>query len=233
MPHSVCPALIAFDMAGTTIDEHDIVYTTLREVTTAAGASYDEDTFASWTGTEKRGAIAGLLGSDDEAEIDRVHTEFVGELSRRYAARPPVPCPGIEAAFERLRGLGVRLALTTGFDRPTTDQLLDALGWRTGADGQIDAVVCATEVERGRPAPDLIRAVMREVGVDDPADVWAVGDTAADLKAAAAAGAVGVGVLTGAGTRELLSAHPHRWILDTAAEVADLAEATDKPVARP
>ncbi len=221
--HNTRPALIAFDIAGTTVDEHGIVYATLREVTLAAGARYDDDTFARWTGREKRAAIAGLLGADtDEATIDRVHREFTTELTRRYAEQPPVPCPGIEAAFDELRDLGVRLALTTGFDRPTTDQLLGALGW---TDGRLAAVVCATEVAQGRPAPDLIQAVMRQLQITDPDQVWAVGDTAAHLGAAAAAGVAGVGVLTGAGTREILTAQPHLAILDTAAQITELVAA--------
>lgn len=221
MPHTERPAVIAFDIAGTTIDEHGLVYATLREVTRAAGADYDDATFARWTGREKRAAVAGLLGdAADRATVEQVHQRFTSELRRRYDEHPPVPTPGIEAAFETLRGDGIRLALTTGFDRPITTQLLSALGW---TDGRFDAVVCATEVAAGRPAPDLLQAVMAEVGVADPALVWAVGDTAADLDAAAAAGAVGIGVLTGAGSRAELAARPHRWILDTAAVVAELA----------
>ncbi|GAB3701973.1 phosphonatase-like hydrolase [Mariniluteicoccus flavus] len=216
------PGLIAFDMAGTTVDEHDIVYTTLREVTLAAGAHYDDAMFARWTGTEKRAAVAALLATDDPARVDAVHARFTGELSRRYAAAPPIPCPGIEEAFDALRAAGVRIALTTGFDRPTADHLLTSLGW---TDGVVDAVVCATEVAAGRPAPDMIRRAMADLGVDDPGRVWAVGDTAADLDAAAAAGALGFGVLTGAGTRAQLEACPHHAILDRAADVAALVAA--------
>lgn len=215
------PALVAFDMAGTTVDEKDVVYVTLREVTEGAGASYDDETFARWTGMEKRQAIAGLLGDDaDEQTVDRVHREFVEKLTQRYTDEPPVAFPGIEDCFTRLHDLGVAVALTTGYDRNIANLLLGALGWD---DDRFDAVVCATEVNAGRPAPDMIQRAMEIVGVNDPQRVWAVGDTAADVLAGNAAGAVSVGVLTGNGTAEQLSAESPDVILSSAAEVAGLA----------
>lgn len=216
--------LVAFDMAGTTIDEGELVYAVLRRVTTDAGADYDDATFTTHMGTEKRGAVRDLLaagGVDADAElVDEVHGRFVTELAAAYRDRPPVPMPGIVEAFTALRSAGVKVALTTGFDRPTTTQLLEALEWTVGE--TVDLVVCATEVAAGRPAPDMIQYAMTTLGVDDPTRVIAVGDTPADLLAADAAGVVRVGVLTGAADRDRLAVEPHDHVLASAAEVLAL-----------
>jgi len=84
----------------------------------------------------------------------------------------------------------------------------------------IEALVTADDVRRGRPAPDLILAAMRRVGVTALDAVVPVGDTVNDLKAAEAAGVgASLGVLTGAHDRERLAAVPHTAILPSAADV--------------
>jgi phosphoglycolate phosphatase-like HAD superfamily hydrolase len=65
--------------------------------------------------------------------------------------------------------------------------------------GTLDAVVCADEVDTGRPAPDMIREAMARTGVTDAARVLVAGDTVLDVRAGRAAGAgLVIAVLTGA-----------------------------------
>jgi phosphoglycolate phosphatase len=110
----------------------------------------------------------------------------------------------VPEALAALRAAGVRVVLTTGFDRQVTDPLLDALGWRVGE--QLDGVVCASEVAVGRPQPHLIHRAMELTGVADPAEVLAAGDTVLDVRAGRTAHAgMAVGVLTGAQTRDELA----------------------------
>ncbi|WP_068257471.1 phosphonatase-like hydrolase [Janibacter corallicola] len=222
--------LAVFDMAGTTIDEHDEVYRVLREATERHGARYTDETFQEWMGTEKRWAITNLfrLGGveADEALVDEAFTWFREELRRSYTERPPTPLPGVEEALASLRASGVKVGLTTGFSRDVADLILETLGW---ADGEtIDTHVAGDEVASGRPEPDLIREAMARVGVTDPATVVSTGDTAADVRSARAAGVTAVGVLTGHVSRgefEALGAH---MVLDS---VADLPGVVALPAA--
>jgi phosphonatase-like hydrolase len=116
-----------------------------------------------------------------------------------------------------LSGRGVQVALATGLNRDLVRLLLDQLGWDVPL---LAAVVCGDEVERGRPAPDLIRRSMELSCVADPGLVAAIGDTRADLEAVANAGAgCAVGVLSGAGSRESLEQLPHAVILASVAEL--------------
>jgi phosphonatase-like hydrolase len=125
--------------------------------------------------------------------------------------------PGARAIFQRLHAAGVRVALTTGFDREVTSLLLGALGWDHGV---VDAVVCGDDVRQGRPAPYLIFHAMEATAVTSVHRVAAVGDTTSDLLAGHHAGvAWNIGVLSGAhGRAELLKA-PHTHLV---ASVADL-----------
>lgn len=196
--------LAALDIAGTTVDEGGAVYRVLAEVAADHGAP-DAD-IRPWMGADKREALAVLTGDPDGAEA--LHEEFVARLRAAYAAAPPTPLPGVPEAIEALRADGVRVVLTTGFDRQVTDPLLDVVGWRVGE--HLDGVVCASEVAGGRPRPDMIHRAMALADVTDPARVLAAGDTVLDVRAgrAARAGLV-VGVLTGAQNRaELAAEHP-------------------------
>jgi phosphoglycolate phosphatase-like HAD superfamily hydrolase len=84
----------------------------------------------------------------------------------------------------------------------------------------IDAVICSDEVERGRPHPDMILALMSRLGVANPRRVAKVGDTPADLHEGKSAGCgLIAGVTRGTHTREELEVHPHTHLIETVAEL--------------
>lgn len=215
--------LAILDMAGTTIDERDEVYRVLREATERQGARYTDEQFQEWMGTEKRWAITNLLRlggvETDEALVEESWSWFREELRRTYTEQPPTPLPGVEAALRSLRAAGVKVALTTGFSREITDLILEAVGWTEG--DLVDASVAGDEVPAGRPAPDLIRAVMARLDVSDTATVVSVGDTASDVESARRAGVTAVGVLTGHLTRSDLEALGADVVLGSAADLPD------------
>jgi phosphonatase-like hydrolase len=204
--------LVALDIAGTTVDEGGAVYRVLAAVVAEHGTPASEADIRRWMGADKRAALAALTG--DAGATEALHARFVERLAAAYAAAAPRPVPGVPRALTALRAAGVKVALTTGFDRQVTDPLLAALGWRVG--DQLDAVVCAPEVAAGRPEPHMIHRAMELTGVTDPARVLAAGDTVLDVRAgrAARAGMV-VAVLSGAQTRaELEPEHPTHVVDD-------------------
>lgn len=219
-------ALVALDMAGTTIDDHGLVYEALADSVLETGATVAATDLQRWMGTDKLTAIRALmsLGGADPAGAARAFERFGLILAESYRLRPPVALPGAEETLLALRSRGVKVSLTTGFSDDVARPLLDAIGWRVG--DLLDAVVTTTEVSAGRPAPYLIHHAMEKTGVTDVAAVLAAGDTVVDLLAAHNAGVVGVGVLTGKLTRAELSPHPHHSILDSVVDLLGLPELT-------
>lgn len=198
--------LATLDIAGTTIEEGGTVYRVLAEVVAEHGPAAGDAEIRRWMGADKRAALAALTGDPDAAE--ELHDIFVERLNATYAAEPPSPIPGVPEVLAALRLAGTRVVLTTGFDHAVTDPLLAAVGWHIGTD--IDGVVCADDVEAGRPEPDMIHKAMTLTGVTDPTLVLAAGDTVLDIRAGHAAGAgFVIGVLSGGQTRaELEEAKP-------------------------
>ncbi|MGX7827878.1 phosphonatase-like hydrolase [Actinokineospora sp. 24-640] len=214
--------LAALDIAGTTVDEGGAVYDVLAAVVADHGAPGAD--IRPWMGADKREALAALTG--DPAAVEDLHAEFVTRLRAAYTATPPTPLPGVPEALAALRAAGVRVVLTTGFDRAITDPLLDAVGWRVG--DHVDAVVCASEVAGGRPRPHMIHRAMELTGVTDPARVLAAGDTTLDIRAGRAARAgIVAAVLTGAQTRAELEAEHPTHVLRGVRELPDLLREAD------
>ena len=100
--------------------------------------------------------------------------EFRNRLITAYTENPPHPLPGIPEALTTLRAAGIRVALTTGFDRDIVDSLLDVLGWE--GDSMVDTVVCGSDVAAGRLRPDKIDEELFHRYLDEPdipdVDLW-------------------------------------------------------------
>jgi phosphoglycolate phosphatase len=222
--------LAVFDMAGTTIDDHGHVYAALQESVEETGATVAPADLQHWMGTDKVAAITALMERGGQVPtpetVAAAFDRFRAILAARYEADAPVALPGVEAAIADLRGRGIKVALTTGFDDDVAYPLLESLGWAVGSgEGtMVDAVVTTSDVAAGRPAPYMIHRAMERTGVLDVSRVLAAGDTVVDVQAATNAGAISVGVLTGKLGREVLAATPHSYILGGVADVPNLPE---------
>src|SRR5581483_8744298 len=117
-------------------------------------------------------------GIDDA--IDAAYQRFVAALHAAYAEGPVTETPGAVETFAWLGERGVKVALTTGFDRTTRDVILHRLGWD---DGRIDAAISAEDVPAGRPAPYMLFRAMERTGAQSVHRLATVGDTIVDLQA--------------------------------------------------
>ena len=216
--------LMVFDMAGTTVRDGGQVPAAFAQALRGCDIVLSDEALANVRGASKRDAVAELVarhaGPAWQSRSDEVYGSFVRHLEREFGAGVEA-IPGAEETFRFLRGHGVRIALTTGFDRDVAGMLLDALRWRELA----DAFVCGDDVVRGRPAPYLIFQAMQATGVDSVHYVGALGDTALDLQAGYNAGvALNMGVLSGAHDRARLSAQPHTHLLQSVADLPRLLQ---------
>lgn len=220
--------LVALDMAGTTIDDGGAVYEALRGAVEDGGATVAQADLQQWMGTDKVEAITNLLrlgGVEPVRErVEAGFARFRERLQEAYTATPPTAIDGVPAALAALRARGVKVALTTGFDDAVALPLLKALGWGIGdgADAVVDAVVTTSDVAAGRPAPYMIHRAMERTGVHDVRRVLAAGDTAVDVRAAANAGAVSVGVLTGKAEQRVLAEAGADHVLGGVVDIPEL-----------
>jgi len=213
--------LVIFDMAGTTVNDGGEGADAFNSALKDHGLTATPRQLAEVRGRSKRQAVLHFIpeGPDRNRRAEAVYASFCGHLERRYRTDGVQPVAGAERVFQRLREQGVRVALTTGFDREITGLLLEALHWKEGV---ADAVICGDDVKQGRPAPYLIFHAMEATGAVDVRQVANVGDTVSDLRSARNAG-VGwnVGVLSGAHDRRQLEEAPHTHIVPSIAGLFD------------
>lgn len=213
--------LVVFDMAGTTIEDAGQVPEAFRTVLARRGMDVSAEQLRAVRGASKRDAIRQLVrewgAGDVESLTESLFNEFRDHLAELFQSGGVRPIAGALETFDWLRSQNVRVALGTGFDRLTTDLIVDAVGWK---DGLVDAIVCGDDVPQGRPAPYLIFRAMEHTGTIDVRQVACVGDTVLDLQAGNNSGAGHViGVLTGAHRREQLEGEPNTGIIASVGEL--------------
>lgn len=218
--------LVVFDMAGTTVDEDNVVYKTVRAAINAAGYEFTQEVVQTLgAGKEKSQAIRDVLASDggehSENEIETIFADFKQRLAQAYESLNVREQPGAAAVFNELKQRGVAVVFNTGYDLPTAQRLIDKIGWRVG--GEIDGLVTASDVVNGRPAPDMIFKAMELTGVPTSENVAKVGDSQIDIEEGknAKCGAT-FGVTTGAQSRELLEEANPTAVVDRLAELLEL-----------
>lgn len=180
--------LAVFDMAGTTVLDHDNVHQALMNAMSSFGFQVERQEANAVMGYPKPLAIREMLErrNADIALVDDIHRAFLGEMIHFYKSDPGVaPAYFAEATFERLRQKGIKVALDTGFSRDITETIIHRLKWQD----RIDAWVASDMVERGRPFPDMIQYLMAQTGVSEPAAVAKIGDTTVDILEGKNAGA--------------------------------------------
>jgi len=209
--------MVVFDMAGTTVNEDNLVYKTLMNAINAAGFSYNLDqVLAVAAGKEKKEAIRSVLktygGDFDEAVVTDIYSKFINQLQQAYEVEAILPQPGATDVFEQLRDRNIVTVLNTGYDRPTAEAILKKLGWVAGKD--FDALITASEVSQNRPQPDMILLAMKQYEIADGSAVMKVGDSSIDIEEGQNAGcSLSIGITTGAHTREQLqNANPNAVI---------------------
>ena len=221
-------ALAVFDMAGTTVHDPDLVALALRDALAAAGCQADLVELRALMGYTKPAAIRSVLATHDleatDALVEQVHVDFVQRMLECYRTHEAVrPMAGAEDVFALLRHRGIKVAVNTAFSQDIADCLIERFGWRER--GLIDAATSADRVAHGRPAPDMIRALMAQCGVSDAAQVIKVGDTEVDIREGRAAGCGWVvAVTTGAYSRAQLLPYEPDAVLDSLLELPALLD---------
>jgi phosphonatase-like hydrolase len=211
------PILVAFDLGGTLVHDRGEVPAAFTATVREAGLSFDPAELPALRGASKYEVLRGLLaGSGQESRLDSVYKRFHTDLMSRLAESHPLSIPGVHRALEELRAAGMGLAVTSGFDRQIVEMVMNAVEWAE----LIDVRICSEDVPQGRPAPFMIFRAMERSGVMDVRQVAVVGDTVRDMEAGWNAGvAYRVAVLTGAHSRETLSAAPHTHVVPSVADL--------------
>jgi phosphonatase-like hydrolase len=216
--------LVVFDMAGTTVDEDNVVYKTVQQVINDEGFNVSlEEVLKYGAGKEKHQAISDVLRActqltDINLMADIVFSKFKIALNNAYETLEIKTFEGTEQLFKDLRDSDIKVVLNTGYDSKIAHLLLDKLGWIVGK--TIDGLVTSDDVENGRPEGDMIIVAMKNTGVVDTRKVLKVGDSAIDIEEGKNANCgITAGVLTGAQNRTQIQQANPTYIIESLNEL--------------
>ena len=137
-----------------------------------------------------------------DGEIEPVNGATTGSLTGDWD-------PGAADLLRACRKRGLRVILASSADEREFAALRTALD----ADDAVDDATSSADVQRSKPAPDLVRIALDKAGVPPEAAVF-VGDTVWDVRASQAAGVPCIGLLSGGISRgELLDAGAVRRVV--------------------
>lgn len=184
--------LVAFDMDGVLVDSFQCWWMLLNDTLASRGDRplTREEFQATW-------------GQDVEADRRRFFPDWsIERLTRHYEERFPEYMKHVETepdaprVLDRLRGDGKLLAVATNSPVRIATTLLTQAGLAT----RLDRIVGVDLVEKGKPEPDLLLHLGRELGVPE-AEMCYVGDSEFDAGAAESAGVTFIGYRRGGNAR--------------------------------
>jgi phosphonatase-like hydrolase len=220
--------MTVFDMAGTTVNEDNVVYKTLRKAINEAGFDFTLDqVLAEGAGKEKLQAIKSVLsvygGIDDDSLANSIFQNFIQQLETAYDTMVILPQDNAAELFLELKKRGIIVVLNTGYNSQTAHSLISKLGWVIG--DQIDGLVTASDVSNNRPKPDMILLAMEQFHITDPQEVLKVGDSTIDIEEGRNAGCrFNIGITTGAHTKEQLLTVAPDFILNNLLELIPILD---------
>lgn len=216
--------LLVLDMAGTTIDEDNVVYKTLMQAVNDYGYNVSlVEVLSSCAGKEKFEAIETLLGEIDgrKEDAENIFKDFSEKLKIAYQNLDVKPINGVEDFLLKVRAAGKKVVLNTGYSSEIAQQLIQKLDWKENV--HFDALITADDVTASRPSPDMIFLAMKKFGIDDPKKVLKAGDSAIDIEEGKNAGCgMIVGVLSGAQNRSELEKAKPDYIFERISDVENI-----------
>jgi phosphonatase-like hydrolase len=217
--------MVVFDMAGTTVNEDNVVYKTLQQAINDNGFHFTLDqVMAEGAGKEKFQAVKSILKSDlaeDEQLSETIYQHFTILLQEAYRYIDVKPQPNALELFSILKRQHIFVILNTGYNTETANSLIEKLGWEKGE--QYDSLITASDVEKSRPEPDMILLAMRRFHIPHASEVIKIGDSIIDIEEGKNAKcALTIGITTGAHSYEqLLSANPD-YIISNLSELPEI-----------
>ena len=175
---------VIFDMDGLMIDTESVAFTAWKHVGETIGIEVPfevQESMVGLTMVDSSNLLVQHFG--DEALVDRVMATADEKYQAMLSAGEFAVKPGLFELLEKIKEMGLPVAVATSSRRKNADKKLKVIG----LEDRFVTVVTSDDVERGKPSPDLYQEATKRLDLD-PANCLALEDSAPGIRSAAAAG---------------------------------------------
>jgi phosphoglycolate phosphatase len=138
--------------------------------------------------------VMHVLFPEDEIRAQAASMSFERSFQAAVDRFGALPLPGANDALAKLAAAGTKVCLMSCLSRPALSLIMERLAWWQRG----DLVLCADDVARGFPWPDLVLTAILRLGIGDVRDVAVVTASESGILSARRAGArFVIGVLSG------------------------------------
>ena len=190
------PTALVLDVDGTLLDTVYLHVIAWWEAFLDAGYEVSGFDIHRAIGRGSEDLVQTLVGQPDESVVER-HAQSWAPLREKC-----IPFHDVPELIRTCADRGMKVVYcTSGAAEDVAD-----FREKIGCDDVVDGVVNSGDVEQSKPAPDIVLAALKEVGVA-PENAVMLGDTVYDIRAANAAGVRCIGLMCGGiGEKELQEA---------------------------
>lgn len=217
--------LACFGLVGTLVTDDGAIELAFAEAIATQGVVSGTSAFARSMAVVHRARgqtpadVLRAVFPDNQLRAQAAQLAFDRSLAGAVGRRAVAPVPGAREVLAGLAESGCRICVMTIMPRRELTVLLQASGLRE----VVNVALCADDVPRGCPFPDLALAAMLRTGVRDVGETAMVHGTAAGVESGRRAGAsVVVGVLTGPHPAARLQAAGATHVLESIAGLPDV-----------
>lgn len=177
---------VIFDMDGTLLDTQRICIPAWEYAGLLQGITGMGDHIVNVCGVNHEGSNKYLKDNFPTLDIDRFRADSLDYINENMIVRFK---SGAKELLDYLKKRNIKVALATGTSRKSVEHHLKEVG----IEDYFDALVCGTEIENGKPAPDIFLKCASLLGVN-PEDCFVFEDSANGIKGGFTAGMKCIGV---------------------------------------
>jgi phosphoglycolate phosphatase len=166
--------------------------------------------------------VMHVLFPEDEIRAQAANLSFERSFQAAVDRFGALPLPGANDALAKLAAAGTKVCVMSGLSRPALSLVMERLAWWQRG----DLILCADDVARGFPWPDLVLTAILRLGIGDVRDVAVVTASESGILCARRAGArFVIGVLSGVHDGSRLRRAGATHLLTDLGELPDLLAA--------
>lgn len=189
---------ILFDLDGTLVDSSQAIVRAVEETLRSRGLKCDSAKVTKMIGLPLEDIFSALEPNLPRNEVWQLVYKYREYYAKNHLQRTKIH-PFTQMLLRTLRTSGFKLGIiTTKYKEPVMDVLSHFCILEL-----FDAVVTGYEVEKHKPAPDIVLEAAKRLGVE-PKQCIVVGDSLVDVQAGKRAGAFTVALLSNTYERKLL-----------------------------